>query len=190
MMDTKDFERKIILYIKNELSEQEMREIEDFMLAHPEAREIYEKELKLEKLLFDLPDSLPMPDLEIRVKRPLWQKLVPAVAILAVFAAAIFKISIPATATSGEFKLVTPAHEVVLGTENPEIVVSVPENAKNVSFLLDGDVISGDVKRYDDVYVVKPNFIDEGYHEFKAIMRQDGKMRTITKTFYVVNENE
>ncbi len=188
MMDRKEFEKKIILYIKNELSEQEKKEIEDLMLANPEFREIYEKELRLERLLFELPDSVSAPDFPIKVRKPVWQKLVPVVAILAIFAAAVFKISMPQTATGGEFKLVTPAHEVILGTENPEIVVTVPEDARKVSFLLDGDVLSGEVKKYDGVYVVKPDFIDEGYHEFKAILKQDGKMRTITKTFYVVNE--
>ncbi len=188
MMKPEEFEKKIILYIKNELSEQEKREIEGLMLANPEYREIYEKELRLERLLFELPDSVPAPDFQIKIGKPVWQKLVPLVVILAIFAAVIFRISMPGTATGGEFKLVTPAHEVILGTENPEIVVTVPENARNVSFLLDGDVLSGEVKRYDGVYVVKPDFIDEGYHEFKAILKQDGKMKTITKTFYVVNE--
>lgn len=188
MMDYKEFEKKVILYIKNELSEQEKRNIEDFLLAHPEYREIYEKELKLEKLIFELPDSIPAPDFPIKVKRPAWQKLIPVVVVIAIFAAAIFKVSMPQTATGGEFKLVTPAHEIILGTENPEIVVTVPKNARNVSFLLDGEVLSGEIRRYDGVYVLKPDFIDEGYHEFKAILKQDGKLRTITKTFYVVNE--
>jgi len=38
------------------------------------------------------------------------------------------------------------------------------------------------------VYVVRPDFIDEGYHEFKAVLREGKNLRSITKTFYVVSE--
>jgi len=184
----KECREKILKYIKNELPQEEAIEVERLIERKPECRETYERELKLEKLLFELADTIPVPDFEIKVKRRTFWRFVPAVAALAFIAAIVFKLSIPATATGGQFKLVTPVNQMVLSSESPEIVVTVPEKAEKVSFLLDGELLSGEVKKYDGVYVVKPEYLDEGYHEFKAVLKQGDGFKSITKTFYVVNE--
>ncbi len=184
----KECREKILKYIKNELTQSEALEVEELIEKNPECREIYEKELKLEKLLFELADSLPVPEFEVKVKRRTFWRFVPAVAVLAFIAAIVFKLSLPATATGGQFKLVTPVNQMVLSSVSPEIVITVPPKAEEVSFLIDGELLSGEVKKYDGVYVVKPEYLDEGYHEFKAILKQGDRFKTITKTFYVVNE--
>ena len=184
----KECREKILKYIKNELPQEEAIEVERQIEVDPECREIYEKELKLEKLLFELADTIPVPDFEVKMERRTLWRYVPAVAVLAFIAAIVFKLSLPSTATGGQFKLVTPVNQVVLSSDCPEIVITVPEGAEKVSFLLDGEILSGEVKKYDGVYVVKPEYLDEGYHEFKAVLKQGDEFKSITKTFYIVDE--
>jgi len=184
----KDIREKIILYIKNELPEDEKRELERLIEENPEYRTIYEKELKLEKMLFELADEIEIPEIEISVKkRHNWWRYVPVAALLAFVFATIFKVSLPHEAQSSSFTIITPSSEVVLSVDSPEIVVSAPENAQEIYFLIDGEIFSGQIKKYDGVYVIKPDFLEDGYHEFKAILKQGNSIKTITKTFYVVS---
>ncbi|GEM_PF-3983972 len=178
---------KIILYIKNELPPEERESLEKLITENPRYREIYEKELKLERLLFELVDDIKVPEFEVKPARN-WWRFVPVLAILAFVFATIFKLSLPHEARSSQFSIITPSNEVVLSFDNPEIVVSVPEKAKKVFFLIDGEVFSGEIKKYDGVYIVKPVFIEDGYHEFKAVLKEGNRIKTLTKTFYVVSE--